>query len=203
MSREVRECHADERIQEVCREFINVIATCTGDDPKREGLLDTPSRIADMYEFLLSGYKREEEIPKLMSRQFEEEDYNQIVSVTGIDYFSLCEHHLAPFFGKVHVGYIPQNKKVVGISKIPRLVDIFARRLQQQERLTHEIAETLDKYLQPKGVIVVVEGIHLCMRSRGVETPNATMKTSAVRGAFRNDPTLEQKFYEIIKMNNL
>lgn len=203
MSREIRECKADKKLLEACENFMNVLTTSTGDDPNREGLLDTPSRIADMYEFLLSGYKREKDIPKLLSRQFEEEDYNQIVSVTGIDYFSLCEHHLAPFFGKVHVGYIPNKKKVVGISKIPRVVDIYARRLQQQERLTYQIAEAIDKYLEPKGVIVVVEGIHLCMRSRGVETPNATMKTSAVRGVFKTDSTLEQKFLKMINTHNI
>lgn len=162
----------------------------SGDDPTREGLLETPSRFAKAWRFLTNGYK---ENPKSVMKVFENPGMDQLVVVSNIDFYSLCEHHLAPFYGQVHVGYLP-NGKVLGVSKFARLTEIFARRLQIQERLTQEIAETIMNELQPRGVGVVVEAVHLCMRSRGVQKQNASMKTSVMLGDFRTNESLKQEF---------
>ncbi len=167
-----------------------------GEDPGREGLLRTPHRAAEALRTLTSGYEKDAET--LLNGAIFHEDYDDMVVVKDIEYYSLCEHHLLPFFGKVHVAYIP-NGRIIGLSKIPRLVEMFARRLQVQERLTTQIAEALETALRPKGVAVVVEGAHLCMRMRGVQKQDATMITSHVMGAFRTDKATRQEFMALVK----
>ncbi|MCE1187853.1 MAG: GTP cyclohydrolase I FolE [Ignavibacteria bacterium] len=168
-----------------------------GENPEREGLLKTPHRVAKAYEFLTSGYNKN--IDEVLNNAIFEEKYNEMVLVKNIDFYSLCEHHLLPFFGKVHVAYIP-NGKIVGLSKIPRIVDVFARRLQVQERMTQEIADTIQKYLQPRGVAVVSEAFHMCMMMRGVEKQNSSAITSAVHGAFQSDARTRNEFFHLINM---
>ncbi|HSP87662.1 MAG TPA: GTP cyclohydrolase I FolE, partial [Ignavibacteriaceae bacterium] len=148
------------------QKIVKTLLTEIGEDPEREGLLKTPKRVADSYEFLTSGYKMN--IKKIMNEAVYKEKYDEMVLVKNIDFYSLCEHHILPFYGKVHVAYIPDGK-IIGLSKIPRLVEVFARRLQVQERMTQEIADTLDHYLHPQGVAVVSEAYHMCMMMRGVE----------------------------------
>lgn len=167
------------------------VLTFVGEDPDREGLLRTPHRVAESMKFLTRGY--DQNVETLLNGAIFHEAYDDMVVVKDIEFFSLCEHHLLPFFGKVHVGYIP-NGKIVGLSKIPRLVDMFARRLQVQERLTTQIAEALEEALEPQGVAVVVEGQHLCMLMRGVQKQNASMITSHMMGAFRSDRATRAEF---------
>lgn len=166
-----------------------------GEDPKRQGLLNTPKRVAKAYEFLTSGYSKD--IEKVLNNAIFDEKYDEMVVVKDIDFYSLCEHHMLPFFGKVHVAYIP-NGKIVGLSKIPRIVDVFARRLQVQERMTQQIADTIDKYLQPKGVAVVSEARHMCMMMRGVEKQNSSATSSAVNGLFKTDARTRMEFLNLI-----
>lgn len=166
-----------------------------GEDPQREGLQRTPERVARMYEELTAGYHTDP--IALINDALFEVDYSEMVIVKDIDFYSLCEHHMLPFLGKAHVAYIP-NGKVVGLSKIPRIVDMFARRLQVQERMTQQIASFIDEVLQPHGVAVVVEGVHMCMMMRGVKKANASMITSAVLGTFKNDPKTRAEFTEHI-----
>ena len=176
------------------------ILSFIGEDPNREGLKDTPRRVAKSYEKLFGGYKQD---PKaVLERTFNNDNYDQMIIVNGIDYYSFCEHHMLPFFGQVHVGYIPEkgkDGKVVGLSKIPRVVEIFARRLQNQERMTQQIANTISESIPNRGVAVVVTGKHFCMMARGVEKGNASMKTSAITGVFRTDPKAREEFYNLIK----
>ncbi len=167
-----------------------------GEDPARDGLERTPRRVAKSLRFLTSGYQQDPE-PLLNSALFEV-SYDEMVLVKDIDFYSLCEHHMLPFFGRLHVAYLP-NGKVVGLSKIPRLVQIFARRLQVQERLTMQIAETIEAVLQPRGVAVVAEAIHLCMMMRGVEQQNAFAITSSLKGLFQEDPKTRSEFMELIR----
>ena len=171
-----------------------------GEDPKREGLLDTPQRVADAYEFLTSGYHKK--IEEVMNDALFNEKYDEMVLVKNIDFYSLCEHHMLPFYGKVHVAYIP-NGKIIGLSKIPRIVDVFARRLQVQERMTQQIADTLEHYLQPRGVAVVSEAFHMCMMMRGVEKQNSSATASAVHGDFKDDPRTRSEFLNLISHKNL
>jgi GTP cyclohydrolase I len=166
-----------------------------GENPKREGLLDTPRRVAEAYDFLVSGYKKD--IKDVMNNAVFSEKYDEMVLVKNIDFYSLCEHHMLPFYGKVHVAYIPDGK-IIGLSKIPRLVDVFARRLQVQERMTQQIADTLEEYLQPTGVAVVVEAFHMCMMMRGVEKQNSSATTSAVHGDFKEDARTRTEFLDLI-----
>ncbi len=170
-----------------------------GEDPQREGLLKTPERMERTLRFLTQGYR--EDVEKLFHGARFVEPYDEMVLVRDIDYFSLCEHHLIPFFGKCQVAYIP-NGKIVGLSKIPRLVDIFARRLQVQERLTCQIAETLQEHLKPKGVGVVMEAQHLCTMMRGVQKQNTRMVTSSMLGIFRTDPKTRMEFLSLIREKN-
>ncbi|MBI4305956.1 MAG: GTP cyclohydrolase I FolE [Chloroflexi bacterium] len=156
-----------------------------------EGTRDTPERVARMYDELLAGYVTDP--VRMLNNALFTVEYDEMVIVKDIEYYSMCEHHLIPFFGKAHVGYLPDGK-VVGLSKIPRLVDIFARRLQVQERMTQQIADLLNELVKPQGVGVVVEGIHLCAAMRGVKKPNAKMVTSAVLGRFRSDPKTREEF---------
>jgi len=171
-----------------------------GEDPKREGLINTPGRGAKAFEFLTSGYNKN--IDEVMNQAVFSVKYDEMVLVKNIDFYSLCEHHLLPIYGKVHVAYIP-NGKIIGLSKIPRLVEVFARRLQVQERMTQQIADTLKNYLQPVGVAVVVEAYHMCMMMRGVEKQNSSATTSAVHGVFQEDARTRAEFLNLINQKNL
>jgi GTP cyclohydrolase I len=167
-----------------------------GEDTFREGLERTPERVEKALRFLTGGYHMK--VEDVFNEALFVEDYDEMVVVKDIDYFSLCEHHLIPFFGKAHIAYMPR-RKIVGLSKIPRLVEMFSRRLQVQERLTTQIANTLDEVLQPRGVAVVMEAVHLCMIMRGVEKQNSKAVTSAMLGAFRDRPETRAEFMELIK----
>src|SRR5918998_1229200 len=168
-----------------------------GEDPSRDGLLDTPKRVEKALRFLTSGY--EADVDATLNNALFSVDYNEMVIVRDIDFYSLCEHHLLPFFGKCHIAYIPQGR-VIGLSKIPRLVEIFARRLQLQERMTNQIAETIVEKIDPLGVAVVCEGTHLCMSMRGVEKQNSFAVTSAMLGIFRDNARTRMEFLELIKL---
>jgi GTP cyclohydrolase I len=167
-----------------------------GEDPDREGLLRTPLRVAKAMKFLTSGY--DADIDQVLNNALFSVDYSEMVIVRDIDFYSLCEHHLLPFFGKCHIAYLP-HKRVIGLSKIPRLVDVFARRLQIQERMTNQIAETIREKIEPLGVAVVVEGTHLCMSMRGVEKQNSFAVTSAMLGGFRDNARTRMEFLELIR----
>jgi len=167
-----------------------------GEDPDREGLLRTPQRVAKALEFLTSGYSAD--IDEVLNDALFTVDYNEMVIVKDIDFYSLCEHHLLPFFGKCHVAYIPRTR-VIGLSKIPRLVDVFARRLQIQERMTNQIAQTIKEKIDPLGVAVICEGTHLCMSMRGVEKQNSFAVTSAMLGAFHDDARTRMEFLELVR----
>lgn len=178
---------ARQELQQITEKLLTLI----GEDPQREGLLRTPLRVAKAWEDLTSGY--EMSLEKIVNNAVFAETYDEIVSIKNIPFFSLCEHHLLPFYGIANIGYIP-NGKVIGLSKIPRIVDMFSKRLQLQERLTTQIAECLEETLQPKGVAVVMEGFHLCMMMRGVEKQGCTTVTSCMLGAFRNSPRTRAEF---------
>jgi len=167
-----------------------------GEDPTREGLLKTPERVAQAFRFFTQGYQQD--VDEVLNGALYSVKYDEMVLVRDIDFFSLCEHHLLPFYGKCHVAYIP-NEHVVGLSKIPRLVEVFSRRLQVQERLTVQIAETLQEKLKPQGVAVVIEARHLCMMMRGVETPNAVAVTSSMHGVFLNQQKTREELLELIR----
>src|SRR5687768_10550424 len=179
-------------MQDVIRQLLAEL----GEDPTREGLLDTPKRVEKALRFLTSGY--EADVDAIINNALFTVDYSEMVIVKDIDFYSLCEHHLLPFFGKCHVAYIP-SRRVIGLSKIPRLVDIFSRRLQVQERLTHQIAEVIEEKVNPLGVAVVMEGTHLCMSMRGVEKQNSFAVTSAMLGAFRDNARTRNEFLALIK----
>ncbi|MBY0469586.1 GTP cyclohydrolase I FolE [bacterium] len=166
-----------------------------GEDPSREGLLDTPKRYAKAMRYLTSGYTTD--IKKLVGKALFTEESRGIVIVKDIELFSLCEHHMLPFYGRAHVAYIPDGK-IIGLSKIPRLVDAFARRLQVQERLTSQISSTLIEVLKPLGVAVIIEAYHLCMMMRGVEKQNSYTVTSSMEGCFRSDPTTRQELMHLL-----
>jgi GTP cyclohydrolase I len=172
-------------------ESVRVLLDAVGEDPDRDGLLNTPSRVARMYEELLSGYSTDPE--KVINNALFDVEYQEMVLVTDIEFYSLCEHHMLPFVGRAHVAYIP-NKKVVGLSKIPRIVDLFARRLQVQERMTAQIANFLMDALEPVGVGVVVEGAHMCAMMRGVKKHNARMITSHLLGGFESNEKTRSEF---------
>jgi GTP cyclohydrolase I len=174
---------------------VTAILKAVGEDPQREGLLNTPNRVARAYDELLVGYRVDP--AALLNGALFDVTYSEMVVVTDIDFYSLCEHHMLPFVGKAHVAYIP-DKKVVGLSKIPRIVEVFARRLQIQERMTRQIAETIDALLNPLGVAVVVDGMHMCMSMRGVKKSNARMRTSALLGTFADNPKTRSEFMDHI-----
>lgn len=168
-----------------------------GEDPNREGLVKTPERVEKALKFLTSGY--DADIDRVLNDALFTVDYSEMVIVKDIDFYSLCEHHLLPFFGKCHVAYLP-SRRVIGLSKIPRLVDVFSRRLQVQERLTSQIAETIREKIAPLGVAVVIEATHLCMSMRGVEKQNSFAVTSAMLGSFRENARTRMEFLELIKL---
>ena len=181
-------------------ELIRHILKALGEDPDREGLVKTPHRMAQALTFLTQGYRMD---PKqVINDALFTEDYEEMILQKDIDFFSLCEHHLLPFFGKAHVAYIPHHK-IVGISKLARLVDVYARRLQVQERLTNQIANTIMERLDPLGVAVVIEAEHLCMRMRGVEKQNSIIITSTLLGAFRTREETRNEFMTLIRHRNL
>jgi GTP cyclohydrolase I len=174
---------------------VQTILEAIGEDPSREGLLETPARIARMFQELTAGYHVDPE--KLISGAIFDINYDQMVVVKNIDYYSMCEHHMLPFLGQAHVAYIPAGR-VIGLSKIPRIVEMYARRLQVQERMTQQIAELLMNRLHPLGVAVVVQGLHMCAAMRGVKKANARMTTSAMLGSFRKNQSTRAEFFEHI-----
>ena len=169
-----------------------------GEDPSREGLLKTPSRVSKAWSFFSGGYNQD--LDKIINNAVFNEDATDMVVVRDVEFFSLCEHHLIPFFGRAHVAYLP-NGKVVGLSKIPRIIDMFSRRLQVQERLTRQIAETVKEILDPIGVAVIMEGQHMCMQMRGVEKQNSLTTTSSMLGKFRESDRTRSEFLSIIGLN--
>jgi len=182
-------------LEEISENVKNLISL-VGEEPYREGLMKTPERVAKSYKFLLNGYSLDPE--QVLKKAIFNADYNEMVIVKNIDFYSLCEHHMLPFYGKVHLAYIP-NGKIVGLSKIPRLVEIFSRRLQIQERLTTQIAEIFQKVITPIGVAVVLEAFHFCIAMRGIEKQNATATTSSMLGVFRDNRATRMEFMELIK----
>jgi GTP cyclohydrolase I len=184
------------RMQDLVRELLASL----GENPDREGLINTPKRVEQALKFLTSGYSAD--IDDVLNNALFTVDYSEMVIVKDIDFYSLCEHHLLPFFGRCHVAYIPSTK-VIGLSKIPRLVDVFSRRLQVQERLTNQIADTIREKIAPIGVAVVVEATHLCMSMRGVEKQNSFAVTSAMLGAFRDRARTRMEFLELLKLRSV
>jgi len=177
-------------------DLVREIIVRLGEDPEREGLARTPGRVHRAYQHLVKGYKEDPEA--MLKKALFTVNYDEMVIVKDVEMFSLCEHHMLPFFGKVHVAYIP-NGKVIGLSKIPRLIEIFSRRLQIQERLTTQIAETIQNAIQPQGVGVVIEARHLCMMMRGVEKQHSAAVTSSMLGCFRNEQETRSEFLSLIR----
>lgn len=181
---------------EQVRAAVRQILQAVGEEPEREGLQGTPDRVARMYEELLAGY--DTDLSTLVNGALFDVEYDEMVVVRDIEFSSLCEHHMLPFIGKAHVAYLPREK-VIGLSKIPRIVDMFARRLQVQERMTRQIAQTIEEVLDPHGVAVAVEGLHMCSMMRGVKKANARMVTSAMLGSFRHNPETRAEFMGLIR----
>jgi GTP cyclohydrolase IA len=193
---EPRKFNIDRPSRKEAEEAVRTLLRWAGDNPSREGLLDTPARVVRAYEDWFSGYQEDPE--EYLKRTFEEvEGYDDMIVLKDIRFESHCEHHLAPIIGKVHVGYLPNNK-VVGISKLARVVDTFARRFQVQETMNAQIADCIQRVLDPKGVAVVIEATHQCMTTRGVHKPGVTMVTSTVHGAFRTNPSTRREFLHVI-----
>lgn len=182
-------------IETAVRDILNHV----GENPEREGLQRTPHRVAKMYGEVLAGY--DTDLTTLVNGALFDVDYAEMVVVKDIEFFSMCEHHMLPFFGKAHVAYIP-SEKVIGLSKIPRMVDMFARRLQVQERMTRQIAEAMEEVLQPQGVAVVVEGAHMCSMMRGVQKEHSQMVTSTMRGMFKSERELREEFRAHLQRSN-
>ena len=182
------------------QDLIRKLLEALGEDPDREGLVNTPRRVDRALTFLTNGYRAD--IDQVLNGALFSVDYSEMVIVKDIDFYSMCEHHLLPFFGRCHIAYIP-NGKVIGLSKIPRLVEIFARRLQIQERMTSQIADTIREKIDPLGVAVVIEATHLCMAMRGVEKQNSFAITSAMLGAFQHDARTRMEFLELIRRPEL
>ena len=179
------------------KELIYELLLQIGEDPNREGIIKTPERVAKSWQLLANGYKQN--LDSIINNAIFTEDYDEMVTVKDIDFFSLCEHHLLPFFGKAHVAYIPDGK-IIGLSKIPRIVEMYSRRLQVQERMTQQISKALNDVLAPRGVAVVLEGEHMCMQMRGVEKQNSYATTSFMMGLFRKDSKTRDEFLKIISM---
>jgi len=187
----MKDKNSQDRVQDLIQSLLEEI----GEDSSREGLLKTPERVAESWEFFSRGYRQK--LGEIINHAIFDEDAKDMVVVRDVEFFSLCEHHLLPFFGKAHVGYIP-NGRVIGLSKIPRIIDMFSRRLQVQERLTRQIAETIQDVLDPIGVAVVMEGRHMCMQMRGVEKQNCLASTSSMLGKFRESDRTRSEFLTII-----
>ena len=184
----------NDKIKNLTKQLLEEI----GEDPSREGLLKTPSRVAKAWSFFSRGYNQD--LDEIINNAVFNEDATDMVVVRDVEFFSLCEHHLIPFFGRAHVAYLP-NGKVIGLSKIPRIIDMFSRRLQVQERLTRQIAETVKEILDPIGVAVIMEGQHMCMQMRGVEKQNSLTTTSSMLGKFRESDRTRAEFLSIIGLN--
>lgn len=179
-------------------EAVRTLIRWAGDDPGREGLIETPARVMNSFQEFFSGYEIDPQ--EILSKTFEEvDDYDEMIVLRNVEFSSHCEHHMVPFVGQAHIAYLP-DKKVVGISKLARLVDAYAKRLQIQEKMTAQIANALNDVLQPKGVAVVIEAIHQCMTTRGVHKRGVTMQTSRMLGRFRSDPRTRQEFFNLIHM---
>jgi len=187
----------NDQAKETIQDLIYRLLRAIGEDPDRPGLVRTPERVALGWEHFAAGYDLK--LEEVVGQACFDEKYDELVTVKDIDFFSMCEHHMLPFFGKVHVGYLPDGK-VIGLSKIPRIVEMYARRLQVQERMTVQIADALMEVLKPRGVAVVVEGVHLCMQMRGVEKQNSFVTTSHLLGAFRTNQKTRAEFFRIIAM---
>ena len=184
------------KLEENTRNLLGLL----GEDPSREGLINTPKRVAKAWEFLTKGYN--EDLDKLINNAIFEGESKDMVIVKNIEFYSLCEHHMIPFYGKAHIGYIPDGK-IIGLSKLARITDLFSQRLQVQERLTNQIAQCLQEVLNPRGVAVVLEGKHFCMLSRGVQKQNSIATSSSMLGIFREKESTRNEFLKLIDMNNL
>ncbi len=184
----------DDTVEETYARLVREQLSLIGEDPQREGLVSTPTRVAKAMQFLTRGYGQS--IDDIVGKALFEEEHENMVMVRDIELYSLCEHHMLPFFGKAHVAYIP-NGRIVGLSKLPRIVDMFARRLQVQERLTDQVASAIEDVLAPRGVGVVIEAYHMCMMMRGVEKQNSRTITSALRGVFRDDAKTRDEFLRL------
>jgi len=182
-----------ERIKDAVHELLLAI----GEDPKREGLLETPRRVAEMYEELFSGIQ--DDPARHLQIHFEEEEHRELVLIKDIPFYSFCEHHLLPFFGVAHIGYLPKEGRLTGLSKLARVLDVYSRRLQLQERLTTQIADCIEQSLEPYGVIVVIEAEHMCMTMRGIKKPGSKTITSAVRGRFAHDEKARSEALSLIQ----
>tara|TARA_Y100001970_G_C13941264_1_gene703294 strand:- start:182 stop:757 length:576 start_codon:yes stop_codon:yes gene_type:complete len=185
-----------ERLEKITEELLEIV----GEDTNREGLLKTPKRVAKSWEFLSQGYKQD--LDEIVNGALFEESAKDMVIVKDIEFYSLCEHHLIPFYGKAHVGYIP-NGKIIGLSKIPRIIDFYARRLQVQERLTNQIATCIQDLLNPKGVAVIMEGRHFCMLMRGVQKQNSIASTSSMLGTFKEKSSTRNEFLKLVEVNKI
>ena len=185
-----------ERLEKITKELLEII----GEDTNREGLLKTPKRVAKSWEFLSQGYKQD--LDTIVNNAIFNESAKDMVIVKDIEFYSLCEHHLIPFYGKAHVGYIPDGK-IIGLSKIPRIIDFYARRLQVQERLTNQIATCIQDLLNPKGVAVIMEGRHFCMLMRGVQKQNSIASTSSMLGTFKEKSSTRNEFLKLVEVNKI
>jgi len=184
------------RLEEITKELLGLI----GEDSKRQGLIKTPKRVAESWKFLSQGYHQN--LNEIINEAIFDESAKDMIIVKDIEFYSLCEHHLIPFYGKAHVGYIPDGK-IIGLSKIPRIIDFYARRLQVQERLTNQIATCIQDLLNPKGVAVVMEGRHFCMLMRGVQKQNSIASTSSMLGAFKDKSTTRNEFLKLVEVNKI
>ncbi|MFL2490507.1 MAG: GTP cyclohydrolase I FolE [Candidatus Neomarinimicrobiota bacterium] len=184
------------RLEEITKELLGLI----GEDSTRQGLIKTPKRVAESWKFLSQGYHQN--LDEIINEAIFDESAKDMIIVKDIEFYSLCEHHLIPFYGKAHVGYIP-NGKIIGLSKIPRIIDFYARRLQVQERLTNQIATCIQDLLNPKGVAVIMEGRHFCMLMRGVQKQNSIASTSSMLGAFKDQSTTRNEFLKLVEVNKI